>query len=489
MIHTGKGRFPDNFLWGSATAAYQVEGAWDQDGKGPSVWDTYTKLPGTTFKGTNGDVAVDHYNRFREDVALMAEMGLKAYRFSIAWSRIFPKGNGETNEQGLLFYDQLIEELLRYKIEPIITVYHWDVPQGLMDEYGAWESRQIIEDFNDYCITLYKRYGSRVKYWVTLNEQNVFIGLGYKSGIHPPGVKDLKRMYNANHIANLANAKAIQSFRRYVPGGKIGPSFAYGPNYPFSCRPDDVMAFENAEDLNNHWWLDIYCWGKYPKASWKYLEENDLAPDIHAGDWELLEFGRPDFIGINYYRTGTVEMNPADGVGQGDMNTTGQKGTTPESGVPGLYKSIRNPHLEATNWDWEIDPEGLRIGLRRLTSRYGLPILITENGLGEFDTLEDHDIINDDYRIDYLKSHVEACQNAINDGVMLLGYCTWSFTDILSWLNGYQKRYGFVYINRDEHSEKDLRRIKKKSFYWYKEVIKSNGNHLSFIPSQTEESR
>ncbi|WP_028401155.1 glycoside hydrolase family 1 protein [Ectobacillus panaciterrae] len=478
MIHEKKDKFPANFLWGSASAAYQVEGAWDKDGKGPSVWDVYTKVPGTTYENTNGDVAVDHYNRYKEDVALMAEMGLKAYRFSVAWSRIYPEGRGEVNEKGLQFYDDLINELLKYGIEPIITLYHWDVPQALLDAYGAWESREIIEDFNQYCITVYKRYGDRVKYWVTLNEQNIFIGLGYRSGIHPPGVKDLKRMYEANHIANLANAKAIQSFRKYVPDGKIGPSFAYSPNYALTCCPNDVLAFENAEDLSNNWWMDVYAWGKYPKAAWNYLEKNGLIPTVHEGDFELLAAGKPDFMGVNYYRTTTVEMNPLDGVGEAKMNTTGKKGTTKESGVPGVYKTKRNPHLEATNWDWEIDPQGLRVGMRRIESRYGLPILITENGLGEFDKLEEDEAINDDYRIAYLRAHIEACQDAISDGVELLGYCTWSFTDLLSWLNGYQKRYGFVYVDRDEHDEKELRRLKKKSFYWYKNVIATNGEQL-----------
>lgn len=479
MSHKGELNFPENFLWGAASAAYQVEGAWNQEGKGPSVWDTFTKIPGNTFQATNGDVAVDHYNRYKEDVALMAEMGLKAYRFSIAWSRIYPEGRGEVNEAGLQFYDDLINELIEHKIEPIITIYHWDVPQALMDLYGAWESRDIIDDFNEYCITLYKRYGDRVKYWVTLNEQNVFIGLGYDLGIHPPSVKDTKRMHEANHIANLANAKAIQSFRRFVPDGKVGPSFAYGPTYPLNCHPDNILSFENAEELNNYWWLDVYCWGKYPTIMWNYLDKLDLTPTICEGDFELLAFGRPDFIGVNYYRTGTVEMNPLNNsVGKGSMNTTGKKGSSEEQGIPGLFKSKKNPYLESTNWDWEIDPTGLRIGLRRLTSRYNLPLLITENGLGEFDELEENDQVNDDYRIDYIRSHVEACGLAIEDGVDLLGYCTWSFTDLLSWLNGYQKRYGFVYVDRDEDNEKNLKRIKKKSFYWYKEVIKTGGKNL-----------
>lgn len=479
MIYKQLENFPKDFLWGSASAAYQVEGAWNEEGKGTSIWDIYTKIPGKTYKGTNGDIAVDHYHRYKEDVALMAEMGLKAYRFSIAWSRIYPEGRGSVNEEGLKFYDNLIDELLKYNIEPVITIYHWDLPQALQDLYGGWESREIIEDFNNYCITLYNRYGDRVKYWVTLNEQNVFIGLGYATALHPPGVKDLKRMHKANHIANLANAKAIESFRKYVPNGKVGPSFAFGPTYSYSCKPEDVLAQENSEEINNYWWLDVYCKGTYPKIAWKYFERKGLTPTLEEGDLELLKANKPDFIGINYYRTGTFEMNPLDGVGESKMNNSGKKGSTQDSGIPGVYKTINNPHLEATNWDWEIDPVGLRIGLRRLTNRYDIPVLITENGLGEFDTLEENDVVNDDHRIEYLRQHIEQCKAAVTDGVNLLGYCTWSFTDLLSWLNGYQKRYGFVYIDRDEEDEKDLRRIKKKSFYWYKKVIETNGNELN----------
>lgn len=408
----------------------------------------------------------------------MAEMGLKAYRFSIAWSRIFPNGRGEVNELGIQFYENLINELKKNNIEPIITLYHWDLPQSLMDEYGGWESRNIIDDFDNYCITLYKQFGNKVKYWVTLNEQNVFIGHGYKAGIHPPGVKDLKRMYEANHIANLANAKAIKSFRKYVPDGMVGPSFAYGPRYANSNKPEDVIAYENAEDIDNHWWMDVYANGKYPTVAWNYLEKQGLTPTIEEGDLELLAEGKPDFMGVNYYQTATVATNPLDGVGEGKMNTTGRKGTTEESGIPGVYKTVNNDNLPTTDWDWTIDPQGLRVGLRRITSRYNLPVLITENGLGAFDTLEDNDIVNDDYRIAYLQEHIKACKYAISDGVELIGYCTWSFTDLLSWLNGYQKRYGFVYVNRDEDGEKDLCRIKKNSFYWYKDVIKSNGENI-----------
>ncbi|MUK88243.1 family 1 glycosylhydrolase [Ornithinibacillus sp. L9] len=479
MYHAKLDRFPKDFLWGSASAAYQVEGAWDEDGKGPSVWDNFVKIPGKTFKGTNGNVAVDHYHRYKEDVALMAEMGLKAYRFSVSWSRIFPKGKGEINETGIQFYENLIDELLHHGIEPIVTLYHWDLPQALQDEYGGWESREIIQDFNDYCVALFKRFKNKVTYWVTLNEQNIFISHGYEQASHPPGVRDRKRMYEANHIANLANAKAIQSFRQIIPNGKIGPSFAYGPAYSYSSHPEDVLAAENAEEFHNHWWMDVYSWGEYPKTAWKYLEKNGLAPTLEAGDEELLKAGKPDFMGVNYYQSASFTASPLDEeFGKVKENHDGKKGNFVESGNAGLFKRKRNETLETTNWDWEIDPTGLRIGLRRITSRYGLPVLVTENGLGEFDKLEENDVVNDDYRIDFIRKHIEQLQAAITDGVDLIGYCTWSFTDLLSWLNGYQKRYGFVYVNRDELDEKDMRRIRKKSFYWYKEVIASNGDRL-----------
>ncbi|OIJ22077.1 aryl-phospho-beta-D-glucosidase [Anaerobacillus alkalidiazotrophicus] len=478
MIHKKLKPFPDNFLWGAASASYQVEGAWNVDGKGPSNWDEFVRIPGKTFKGTNGDVAVDHYHRYQEDVQLMAEMGMKTYRFSVAWARIFPNGKGEVNEKGLQFYDNLINELIKYEIEPILTIYHWDLPQALQDDYGGWESRNIIEDFTNYSVTLFKRFGDRVKYWVSLNEQNIFTMLGYKTALHPPGVKDDKLFYQVNHHANLANASVIKEFRKYVPDGKIGPSFAYAPAYTFSSKPEDILAMENAEEFNSHWWMDVYAWGHYPKATWNYLEKNGLAPSVEEGDFQLLKEGKPDFMGVNYYRTMTYEKNPLDGVTEGHFNTSGKKGTSEDTGIQGVFKTIKNPNLEATNWDWEIDPTGLRIGLRRITNRYQLPILISENGLGEYDTLEENDFVNDDYRIDYIKSHLIAVQEAITDGVEMIGYCVWSFTDLLSWLNGYQKRYGFVYVDRDEEDEKELRRIKKKSYHWYKVVIETNGESL-----------
>ncbi|MFD1411178.1 glycoside hydrolase family 1 protein [Lapidilactobacillus gannanensis] len=471
--------FPKNFLWGSASAAYQIEGAYREGGKGLSVWDQFVRIPGKTFKGTNGDVAVDHYHRYREDVDLMAKAGLKAYRFSIAWTRIFPNGNGEVNQEGLKFYDDLINDLIAHQIEPVVTIYHWDLPQALQDEYQGWESRRIIADFVNYAKTLFDNYGDRVKYWVTLNEQNVFMQHGYSMASHPPAVTDPKRMYAANHIANLANASAIKYFHEHGYQGQIGPSFAYSPIYAVDAAPENQLAADNAEQLNSYYWMDMYVFGHYPTIVRNWQEKQGIAPEITVEDQALLEnpLSHPDFMGLNYYQTGTVAKNDT-GVGAAAENTSGKKGTIKESGVPGMFKNVKNDYLQKTDWDWNIDPVGLQIALRRINSRYNLPVLITENGLGAFDTLEADHEIHDDYRIHFLREHVKAIHAAIDDGLQVIGYTTWSFTDLLSWLNGYQKRYGFVYVDRDEKSAKDLARYPKDSFYWYKQVIASNGEDL-----------
>ncbi|WP_335338932.1 glycoside hydrolase family 1 protein [Erysipelothrix larvae] len=472
-------RFPENFLWGSASAAYQVEGAYNEDGKGPSVWDNFTRIEGKTFKGTNGDIAVDHYHRYKEDVQLMKEQGLKAYRFSVAWSRVLPTGRGEVNEMGIEFYNNLIDELIANDITPVLTIYHWDLPQALYDEYQGWESRKIIEDFTNYAKLLFERFGDRVKYWVSLNEQNIFVMHGYLMGSHPPGYKNPKLAFQVNHHANLANASVINAYHEGGYQGKIGPSFAYGPVYPKDCDPKNVLAHENAKALQNDFWTDVYVWGRYPRLVMNQLKKVGLDFEVTEADQKLLESAKPDFMGINYYQSGTVEMMPLDEVlEQSKPNYEGKKGTTKSTGLPGFFKTTPNPYLETTNWDWAIDPIGLHISLRRLYERYDLPLLITENGLGEYDKLEEGDKVHDGYRIDYLKKHCLAIHDALEEGIPVLGYCTWSYTDLLSWLNGYQKRYGFVFVNREEAEGSDLRRIKKDSYFWYQDVIATNGSNL-----------
>ncbi|MBP1042278.1 glycoside hydrolase family 1 protein [Vagococcus sp. BWB3-3] len=485
MFHKKLAPFPKDFLWGAASAAYQVEGAWNQDGKGPSVWDVFSKIEGKTFEGTNGDVAVDHYNRYQEDVRLMAEMGLKAYRFSIAWSRILPQGEGKVNEQGVQFYEKLVDELLAHGIEPVVTLYHWDLPLYLQETYGGWESRRVIAAFKDYCRILYQRLGKKVRYWVTMNEQNVFTAMGYRWELHPPNVSDLKRMFQANHHINLAQAEAILLFKELVPTGLIGPSFGYGPVYPASANPADVLAAENGEAFNNGWWLDVYCKGQYPKVIWQYLAEQGLTPVVEKGDLELLAAAKPDFLGVNYYHGGTVAQNEYEqqaaspqrektfsGIDPYHIQPADEQQASPEKA---LFTNVENPYLTKTAWNWEIDPVGFRIAMRRLQDKYNLPLFITENGLGAIDVLTEDGTIEDDERIAYLQTHILEIQKAISDGVEIIGYCTWSFTDLLSWLNGYKKRYGLVYVNRNEASELDLRRIPKKSYYWYQRVIAANG--------------
>ncbi len=370
-----------------------------------------------------------------------------------------------------------------------MTLYHWDIPQALQDEYQGWESREVIDDFDHYARILFERFKDKVKYWVSFNEQNVFTALGYRWEAHPPNIADVKRMFEANHIINLANAKAINSFHELVPNGMIGPSFGYGPMYSLDCEPNNVLAALNGEEFQNHWWLDVYVNGKYPKVTYKQLERLGVAPAIKDGDLELLQSAKPDFLGVNYYHGGTVRANEIEfplQESEADLEKDFQatdpylmqpKEEQAQSPEKRMFANVSNPHLEKTKWGgWEIDPIGIRIALRRLQNRYDLPMMVTENGLGAYDHLTEQRTIEDDYRINYLKEHIVEIQKALTDGVELLGYCAWSFTDLLSWLNGYQKRYGFVYIDRDEQDEKELERIPKKSYYWYKKLIETNGN-------------
>ena len=474
--------FPKDFLWGSASAAYQIEGAWNEDGKGPSNWDQFVRIPGKTFKATTGDKAVDHYHRYKEDVALMAEMGLKTYRFSISWPRIIPDGNGEINEKGLQFYDDPINELVKYGIVPMVTVYHWDMPQALEEQYHGWESRRIVDDFVRYAKVLFERYSDRVKHWIIMNEQNVFTGLGWNAGMHPPGkVDDQKMFYQVNHHAFMAHAKSVIALKEICPDAKVGSSFAYTPSYAFDRKPENAMAKMDYDDLNNFYWMDMYAYGRYPRAAAAYLKSKNLTPVMEDGDEDILRkaAGLIDFMGVNYYQSCVVEHNPINGVGTThEMNTTGKKGTAKVQGVPGLYKNPANEFLPTTDWDWTIDPMGLRMCCRQITSRYDLPIVISENGLGAFDKFENGEI-HDPYRIDYLKHHIEELKKACDDGCRVMAYCTWSYTDLLSWLNGYQKRYGFVYVDREEDENSGtLNRYKKDSYYWYKHVIETNGEEL-----------
>ncbi len=469
MQHEKLKEFPKDFLWGASTSAYQVEGAWNEDGKGPSVIDMSNVVKDTTdFKITS-----DHYHHYKEDIALLAEMGFKAYRFSIAWTRIFPKGTGEVNEKGIQFYNNLINELIKYKIEPVVTMYHFDLPYALQ-ERGGWSNRETIDAFENYAKTLFTNFGDRIKYWLTINEQNMMILHGSVIGTLDTSLKNPeKELYKQNHHMMLAQAKAMKLCHAICQNGKIGPAPNISSVYPASSKPEDILAAMNYSSIRNWLYLDMAVYGRYNSIAWSYMEEKGYTPSIEKGDMEVLKNANPDFIAFNYYNTATVAHSEND-----DLNTVYTGDQQISDGKPGVYKSTSNPNLQKTDFGWEIDPVGFRNTLRELNDRYNLPLLLTENGLGAFDKLEEGDVINDDYRIDYLRKHIEQAKLAITDGVKLIGYCPWSAIDLVSTHQGSSKRYGFVYVNREEFDLKDLRRIRKNSFYWYKQVISSNGEKL-----------
>ncbi|MEG6570399.1 glycoside hydrolase family 1 protein [Thermoanaerobacterium thermosaccharolyticum] len=469
MNHSKLKPFPENFLWGASTSAYQVEGAWNEDGKGPSVIDMGKYPEGTSdFK-----VASDHYHRYKEDIALFAEMGLKAYRFSIAWTRIYPQGTGEINEKGIAFYNDLINELLSHNIEPIVTMYHFDLPYALQEK-GGWSNRDTIDAYENYAKTLFKYFGDRVKYWLTINEQNMMILYGAAIGtVDPNRENPQKELYQQNHHMLLAQAKAMKLCHEMRPNAKIGPAPNITSIYPATSKPEDVLAAHNFSSIRNWLYLDAAVFGRYNSVAWSYMEERGYIPTIQEGDMEILKSGKPDFIAFNYYSTSTVAESEND---LSDKNSIGDQQIA--IGEQGVYRGVSNPYLEKTQFGWETDPIGFRSTLREINERYNLPLLVTENGLGAYDKLEEGDVVNDDYRIDFLKKHIEQAKLAITDGVNLIGYCPWSAIDLVSTHQGISKRYGFIYVNRDEFDLKDLRRIKKKSFYWYRDVIESNGDKL-----------
>ncbi|WP_435953482.1 GH1 family beta-glucosidase [Dryocola sp. BD626] len=460
--------FPQHFLWGAATAAYQVEGGHDADGKGPSIWDIFAHKPGTTFQNTNGDVAVDHYHRFREDVALMAEQGLQSYRFSISWPRLFPQGRGAVNEAGVKFYSDLIDCLVENNVEPMITLYHWDLPQALQDE-GGWENRATAEAFVDYARLCYTRFGDRVKLWSTFNETVVFIGHGYITGSHPPSVRDPARAIQACHHVFVAHAGAVNAFRSSGIDGTIGFVNVLQTHTPLTDSAEDKQAAALADGIWTHWLYDPVLKGEYPAELLAKTQALWNVPLFAPGDEQLLKENICDFIGLNYYKRETVAANHQQTHLQ--SNHSGEKNSGHEFGFKDLFKFVRNPQGVYTDWDWEIYPQGLTDGILQIKARYGdIPIYITENGLGAKDPIIDGEVV-DDPRIDYLKIHIDAVEAAMQQGADVRGYYPWSFIDLLSWLNGYQKQYGFVYVDH----QNGLARRRKKSFFWYQELIASRG--------------
>lgn len=463
-------QFPEKFLWGASTSAYQVEGAVAEDGKSPSIIDMYEHPKDVA----DFSVASDHYHRYREDIAMFAEMGLKAYRFSIAWTRILPGGTGEVNAKGLEFYGNLIRECRKYEIEPVVTMYHFDLPYCL-EEKGGWLNRDTIDAFVNYAKVLFKHFGGEVKYWLTINEQNTMIlhpgAIGLPNGGELPSKKV---MYQQNHHMMLAQAEVMKLFHQMVPGGMIGPALNLTAMYPATCRPEDAIAAHNWEVLRCWNFADVPVYGWYHPLAWEYMKDRKIAPEVTDGDREILKNAKPDFIAMNYYSTATIAAS------RGDASDVAARAGDQQImlGEQGVYRPAENEYVGKTQYGWVVDPVGFRYTLRKTYERYRLPILITENGIGAPDTLEEDGSVHDAYRIDFIREHLHQMKLAITDGVDMLGYCPWAAIDVVSTHQGYRKRYGFIYVDRDEFELKELKRYRKDSFYWYQNVIRENGKSL-----------
>lgn len=467
MYYKKLSSFPNNFLWGASISAYQAEGASNEDGKLPSIIDKYNHPEHVA----NFEVASDFYHHYKEDIQLLAKMGLKAFRFSIAWTRIITFDNQRVNKKGIEFYHAVIDECIKNNIEPIVTMYHFDLPY-ILEERGGWSNRDTIDAFLDYVKVLFEAYGEKVKYWLTINEQNTMILHPGAIGIPQNGKLPTKKvLFQMNHHVLLAQAQAISLYHHLNLPGQIGPAINLTAMYQATAAPNDAIAAHNWETLRGWSFLDVVVRGSYNYLFEKYLHDRNLYPEIMDGDFDILKLGKPDFIAINYYSTATIAASKNDGTDQsaraGDQQIM--------LGEEGIYRAAENPYVDKTPYGWVVDPVGLRLTLRKLYDRYNLPILITENGYGQSDIIEDDNTIEDDDRINYLTDLIQSIQEAITDGVQVLGYLPWSAIDVVSTHQGFNKRYGFIYVDRTENDLKELKRIPKKSFFWYQEVIKRNG--------------
>lgn len=460
-------RFPEGFTWGTATSAYQIEGGHEAGGKGPSIWDAFCRIPDRIEAGDDGDVACDHYHRFREDVAMMAAMGLKAYRFSISWPRILPTGRlerGSVNEEGILFYSELIDCLLEHGIEPWVTLYHWDLPLALQTERDGWLNPEIADDFEAYARICFEAFGDRVKHWITLNEPWVVAILGYGQGVFAPGRISTSEPYVAGHHLLRAHAKAVACYRREFAqqGGRIGITNNCDWREPLTDKPEDREAAERALLFYLGWFADpVFKTGDYPEVMRERVGER--LPEFTAEEKELL-LGSSDFFGLNHYTT----MFAAEAVnGEGEQSVYGNGGISEDQEVD---LSV-DPAWPLTEYRWAVVPWGCRKLLGWIAERYGNPpLFITENGCAMDDRVEEDGRVDDLDRLEFYRGYLEACHQAIGEGVDLKGYFAWSLMDNFEWASGYKFRFGLVHVDRET-----LKRTPKRSALWYSEVVKANG--------------
>ncbi|HID9092261.1 TPA: glycoside hydrolase family 1 protein [Enterobacter mori] len=459
--------FPDDFLWGGAVAANQVEGAWREDGKGLSTSDVQPQgVFGPVVERVAGDsgikdVAIDFYHRYPEDIKLFAEMGFSCLRVSIAWTRIFPNGDEQVpNEAGLAFYDRLFDELAAHDITPLVTLSHYEMPWGLVKQYGGWGSRQTITFFERYARTVFARYGEKVKLWLTFNEINMSLHAPM-TGVGLPETSSKGEVYQAIHHQLVASALAVKACHEIIPDAKIGNMLLGGLMYPLTCRPEDVLE---ALQENRAWQFfgDVQCRGAYPGYMLRFFRDSGIQIDITEADREALK-STVDFISFSYYMTGCVTTDE-------ELN---------QQARGNILSMVPNPHLASSEWGWQIDPVGLRTLLNVLWDRYQKPLFIVENGLGAKDEPDADGMVQDDYRISYLNDHLVQVREAIDDGVEVMGYTSWGPIDLVSASKAeLSKRYGFIYVDRDDSGKGTLARSRKKSFYWYKEVIATKGASL-----------
>lgn len=466
---------------GGATAANQCEGGYDKGGRGLANVDVVPtgkdRFPIITGKQKMFDFddehfypakeTIDMYSHYKEDIALFGEMGFKTYRLSIAWSRIFPMGDdAEPNEEGLQFYEDLFKECHKYGIEPLVTITHFDCPIHLIEKYGAWRSREMIGFYENLCNVIFRRYKGLVKYWLTFNEINMILhapfmgsGLYFEEGENEEQVK-----YQAAHHELVASAIATRIAHEVDPENQVGCMLAAGHYYPYSCNPEDVFKAQEA-DRENYFFIDVQSRGEYPAYALKKLEREGVTIQMEDGDLELLKEHTVDFISFSYYSSRVVSTDP-----KVNETTSGN-----------IFASVKNPYLEVSEWGWQIDPLGLRTTMNSLYDRCQKPLFIVENGLGAVDEPDENGYVADDYRIEYLAAHLQAMKDAVElNGVDLMGYTSWGCIDLVSAGTGeMKKRYGFIYVDRDNEGNGTLARFKKKSFDWYKKVIASNGEDLS----------
>lgn len=479
-------KFPKNFLWGGATAANQLEGAYNVDNKGLSVTDgltggnfkeprliTLDRLENTFYP--NAD-AIKHFEFYKEDIKLFGEMGFKVYRLSIAWTRIFPKGDEkEPNEKGLKFYDKIFAECKKYGIEPLVTISHYEMPLYLAKKYDGWKNRKCIDFFMNYVKVIFERYKNKVKYWLTFNEINMplfhsfgsYLSLGIigdnktKTPMQKWEVSFQDRLQGLHHQF-VASALAVKLAHENYPKFKLGCMVLATAKYPYNCHPKNILETQNKLKTELYYCADVMARGEYPYYAQKLWDEHNVKLKIQKDDLKILKEGQVDFVSFSYYSSSVEDVTEeAEGDARGNFS-----------------KGSKNPYVKASDWGWQIDPQGLRYVLNELYARYQKPLMIVENGLGAKDILENGKV-HDQYRIDYLKEHIKEMKEAINDGVDLMGYTMWGCIDLVSASTGeFAKRYGFIYVDRNDDGNGDFKRYKKDSFYWYKDVIKSNGEKL-----------